>query len=86
MNILILDHDIFQIESLTRALRSKGHQVLQGSTSQETLDIIRNNEGRINLILTDYALPDSLKHQISWTTSRNTAKTCPIIMMTSERG
>ena len=82
MNILILDHDIFQIESLTRALRSKGHQVLQGSTSQETLDIIRNNEGRINLILTDYALPIPKASNLM-DYLEEYCKNLPIIMMTS---
>jgi DNA-binding response OmpR family regulator len=39
MNILIVDDDLTQLETLRRGLRSKGYNVLEASSGEEALNL-----------------------------------------------
>jgi DNA-binding response OmpR family regulator len=82
MNILILDSQPLQVESLTRALRISGYQVLTASTGREALEYLDRYEPRIDVIITDDAAvfsdADDLVVHLTWMD-----KCTPIILMTS---
>ena len=58
MNILVVDDERAQISSLRRGLRSKGYEVVAALSAKEALNLLeRDREKEIDLILTDYAMP-----------------------------
>jgi CheY-like chemotaxis protein len=54
MNILIVDDEEVQIESLRRALRSKGYQVFEALSAVDALEQLDKMTYRIDAVLTDY--------------------------------
>jgi signal transduction histidine kinase len=57
MNILVVDDELVQLESLNRGLRSKGCRVLKALSAREALDLLDNDADSIDMIITDYAMP-----------------------------
>ncbi len=57
MNILVVDDEMVQIETLRRALRSKGYQVFEALNAIEALDQLESMTYRIDMVLTDYVMP-----------------------------
>ncbi len=57
MNILVVDDEKVQIETLRRALRSKGYQVFEAFNAIEALDQLESMTYRIDMVLTDYIMP-----------------------------
>ena len=57
MNILVVDDEIVQIETIQRGLRSKGYQVTHALNAEDALRKIRENHTQIDLVITDYAMP-----------------------------
>lgn len=57
MNVLVVDDEIVQIESLKRGLRSRGYKVLQALDAHEALNQLRNAAAKVDLVITDYAMP-----------------------------
>jgi DNA-binding NtrC family response regulator len=57
MNILVVDNEEVQIETLKRALRSKGYQVLKALNAIEALEQLNAMTYRIDMVLTDYVMP-----------------------------
>lgn len=57
MNILVVDDEKVQIETLRRALRSKGYQVFEALNAIEALDQLESMTYRIDMVLTDYIMP-----------------------------
>ena len=57
MNIMIVDDEIVQIESLRRGLRSRGYSVSHASNGMEALDQLTKNATAIDLVITDYSMP-----------------------------
>lgn len=57
MNILIVDDEIDQLESLRRGLRSKGHGVIEAFNTDEALFIMENKIADLDLLLADYLMP-----------------------------
>jgi DNA-binding NtrC family response regulator len=57
MNILVVDDEKVQIETLRRALRSKGYQVFEALNAIEALDHLESMTYRIDMVLTDYVMP-----------------------------
>jgi CheY-like chemotaxis protein len=57
MNILVVDDEKVQIETLRRALRSKGYQVFEALNAIEALDQLESMTYRIDMVLTDYVMP-----------------------------
>ena len=83
MNILIVDDDLTQLETLRRGLRNKGYNVLEASSGKEALNLFENNKtDQIHLILADYVMPEmngiELLRKI-----REKSNSIPIIIMTA---
>ncbi len=57
MNVLIVDDEIIQVESLRRGLRSKGYRVAEAFCALEALNLLNSGESSIDLVITDYAMP-----------------------------
>jgi DNA-binding response OmpR family regulator len=57
MNLLVIDDEVVQLESLRRGLKSKGYQVLEASSAEEGLRQIKKNSNKVDLVLMDYAMP-----------------------------
>jgi len=60
MNILIVDDEPVQLESLRRGLNSKGYKVFEATNAEEALFHLNsgnNKENKIDLVLLDYDLP-----------------------------
>jgi CheY-like chemotaxis protein len=83
MNILIVDDDLTQLETLRRGLRSKGYNVLEASSGIEALNVFENTKkNKIDLILADYVMPEmngiELLQKI-----REKSNALPVIIMTA---
>jgi CheY-like chemotaxis protein len=83
MNILIVDDDLTQLETLRRGLRSKGYNVLEASSGKEALNLFEDAKtNQIHLILTDYVMPEmngiELLKKI-----REKSNSLPVIIMTA---
>ena len=57
MNILVVDDEEVQIETLKRVLRSKGYQVFKALNAIEALEQLNAMPFRIDMVLTDYVMP-----------------------------
>ena len=83
MNILIVDDDLTQLETLRRGLRSKGYNVLEASSGKDALNFLQDGKtDQIHLILTDYVMPEmngiELLKKI-----REKSNSLPVIIMTA---
>jgi CheY-like chemotaxis protein len=83
MNILIVDDDLTQLETLRRGLRSKGYNVLEASSGMEALNVFEDTKkNEIHLILADYVMPEmngvELLKKI-----REKSNSLPVIIMTA---
>lgn len=81
MNVLVVDDEMVQIESLRRGLRSKGMKVVEALSGEEALSKLKT-EKEVDMVLTDYAMPgmngiDLLKK------IRESNAGLPVIMMTA---
>jgi DNA-binding NtrC family response regulator len=56
MNILIVDDEIDQLETIRRGLKSCGFKVCEASSAEEGLKILEAAKQEIDLILTDYRM------------------------------
>ena len=82
MNILVVDDEIVQLESLRRGLQSKGCKVLEALSARDALNLLENDKSGVDLVITDYAMPlmngiDLLKN------IRGKHGDLPIIIMTA---
>jgi CheY-like chemotaxis protein len=57
LNILIVDDEIDQLQSLRRGLKNRGYRVYEAQDSEEALFILEKNAGVIDLVLTDHYMP-----------------------------
>ncbi len=84
MNILIVDDEVDQLESLRRGLKSKGYGVFEALNADEALHILDQKRNDINLLLTDYIMPGKdgieLVHEV-----RSRYGVFPVIMMSAYR-
>lgn len=58
MNILIVDDEPVQIESLRRGLKSKGYKVLEAPNGKEAIRHLNRKGSHVDLVLLDYAMPE----------------------------
>jgi DNA-binding NtrC family response regulator len=81
MNILIVDDEKVQIETLRRGLRTRGFTVSEALNGKQALEQL-SGENKIDVVITDYAMPEmngiELLKEI-----RKTDKHLPVIMMTA---
>jgi CheY-like chemotaxis protein len=83
MNILIVDDDLTQLETLRRGLRSKGYNVLEASSGEEALNLFEDAKtNQIHLILTDYVMPEMNGIQLL-KKIREKSNSLPVIIMTA---
>ena len=83
MNILVVDDEVVQLESLRRGLRTRGYQVLEALSAEEALKCFtHSNMNKIDLVLSDYLMPGmngiELLKRI-----RNHHGSLPVILMTA---
>jgi CheY-like chemotaxis protein len=81
MNILVVDDEIDQVETLRRGLRSKGFVVFEATHPREALDRL-DSTTRIDLLLTDYMMP-SMNGIELLEVVRKGHPALPVIMMTA---
>ena len=82
MNVLIVDDEKVQIETLRRGLRSKGHSVFSALSAEEAMVRLEEKSSEIDFVITDYLLDGddglSLLRKI-----REKYGKLPVIMMTA---
>lgn len=82
MRILIVDDSIETIESLKRAFRLKGHEIIGVLSAQEALILLKTDKDRFDVVLTDYCMPEmngiDMLQQI-----RENDIVLPVVMMTA---
>lgn len=82
MNVLIVDDEKVQIETLRRGLRSKGHTVFSALSAEEAMERLEEKSQEIDFVITDYLLDGddglSLLRKI-----REKYGKLPVIMMTA---
>jgi two-component system, NtrC family, response regulator GlrR len=81
MNILVVDDEIDQIETLKRGLRSKGYVIFEATHPKDALAWL-HSKTCIDLLVTDYMMPamDGLE---LLETVRKDYPALPVIMMTA---
>ncbi len=57
MNILIVDDEIDQLESLARGLKGRKYCVFEAQGAGSALSVLDDRNLRIDLVITDYAMP-----------------------------
>ena len=82
MNILVVDDEAIQVETLRRGLIAKGFRVLEALNAEEALRHLSGETEQIDMVLTDYTMPgmngiDLLK------TIRQKHAFLPVIVMTA---
>ena len=81
MQILIVDDEVDQLETLRRGLRRGGHSVVETTNAREALSWLQNPNG-IEMVITDFIMPimngSELLEQI-----RKNYPVLPVIMMTA---
>jgi DNA-binding NtrC family response regulator len=82
VNVLIVDDEIVQVENLSIGLSSRGFHVLHALSGHEALNLIENDALEIDLVITDYAMPEmtgiALLQNIRWKHGN-----LPVILMTA---
>src|ERR1700690_756766 len=82
MKIMVVDDEILSVASLARGLRSKGHQVVTLQSAYDALAIIASDGSSIDLIVTDYQMPEM--NGIDFLRNiRQEKKRIPVIIMTA---
>jgi DNA-binding NtrC family response regulator len=79
--VLVVDDKRVQLKTLRRGLRTRGYRVVEAISGKEALDhLVRDN--KIDIILTDYAMPEMNGIQLLQKIRENN-KTIPVIIMTA---
>jgi signal transduction histidine kinase len=81
MNILVVDDEKVQLETLRRGLGSKGHVVAEALSAEEALKHL-GSDTKIDLVLTDYAMPGMNGIELL-RNIRESYGNLPVIMMTA---
>lgn len=81
MNILVVDDEKEQIESLRMALKSNGYKVFVALNAEEAFGCLNDDHCRIGLVLTDYIMPVTDGIELLKKIKANN-KNMPVVMMT----
>ena len=57
VNILVVDDEKQQLDSLRIVLKSNGYKVIEALNAEEALGCLNDDHCRIDLVLTDYVMP-----------------------------
>ncbi len=82
MNILVVDDERIQLETLKRGLRMKGHTVFEALDAKAAFDHLHDPNKKIDLVLADYILHGIDGHEFL-RRLREENKTIPFIMITA---
>lgn len=82
MNILVVDDEMVQVETISRGLKSRGHAVTRAHNGDEAIQKLHDAAEKIDMVITDYAMPGmnglGLLKKI-----RSIHRSLPVIMMTA---
>jgi CheY-like chemotaxis protein len=81
MNILVVDDEIDQIETLKRGLRSRGYVIFEATRPRDALNWLQG-KACIDLLITDYMMPTMNGIELLETV-RKDHPALPVIMMTA---
>lgn len=56
--ILVVDDDVLILKIISRIFSTNGFEVLQAANGKEALDLLNSYEQNIDLIITDYNMPN----------------------------
>lgn len=84
MNILLVDHELYRLESLERGLKIMGYGVLAASNVKEAIACLESDHPPIDLIITDCATPLAVNSEIIQTIGRR-QRSIPVLMMTTNK-
>lgn len=56
MNILLVDDEVYQLESIQRGIRIYGHSVITVKSAEEALEYLAQHPDEVHLVITDYLL------------------------------
>ena len=57
MNILVVDDEAEQLQSLRIILKRNGYKVLEALNAEEALKYLDEDQFRVDMVLTDYVMP-----------------------------
>ena len=57
VNILVVDDEAVQVETLSRGLKSKGFQVDHALNGKDALEKLQDKHTPVDMVITDYAMP-----------------------------
>ena len=82
LSVLVVDDEALIRWSLRRALKNRGHEVVEAADAAQAIAALRDHEGAFDVVLLDYRLPDchdaSLLAQV-----RQQAPDAAVFMMTA---
>lgn len=84
MNILLVDDEAIQLETLERGLRNRGHEVKTATGGREALRCLASASPAIDLVITDFAMPEMNGVELLKAV-RQKFKSVPVILMTGQR-
>lgn len=82
MNILIVDDEIDQLQSLKRGLRNKGYGVFEALNANDALSIMEHKFEDIDLVLTDHYMQGKSGVELL-DEIRSRFGLCPVIIMSA---
>ena len=82
MNVLIVDDEIVQIESIGRGLRNRGYNVAFALNGEDALEKLCDENRRIDMVITDYAMP-GINGLCLLKKIREKNRSMPVVMMTA---
>jgi len=85
MNILLVDDEQFQIDTIKRGIRIHGHQVFAARSGEEALKYLEENHDESTLVITDYYMP-GMNGITLLKSIREQYGDLPVILMTAFRG
>jgi two-component system response regulator PhcR len=82
MNILLVDDEQFQIDTIKRGIRIHGHQVFAAKSGEEALKYLEEHHDESTLVITDYYMP-GMNGITLLKTIREQYGDLPVILMTA---
>ncbi len=82
MNLLIVDDEVVQIETLKRGLRNAKYGVVEALNAQDAMERLKDPQNPVHMVLLDYAMPG--KNGIELLKDiRRRDRLLPVIMMSA---
>ncbi len=82
MNILVVDDETVQVQTLKRGLQGKGHLVLTATSARDAQAILEDQGEDVDVVITDYAMGGVSGMELLKTIRRLHAR-LPVILMTA---